>query len=81
MRKIWVYCKNEKWKELVEKTDKNDYICTNCNQSLLSDTGTKGKNYYISMNPYARQTKMETTFEDIHTNAERFNKWVKIWKK
>lgn len=74
MKRTWVYCKNEKCKKLVEKTAKNNYICSNCKVSLFDDSGSKGKNYYISMNPYARQTKMETTYEDINTNSERFKK-------
>ena len=71
MKRIWVYCKNEKCKKLVEKTAKNNYICSNCNESLFEDTGKKG-NYYINMNPYSRQTKMETTIEDVSENVKRF---------
>mgnify|MGYP003140149400 FL=1 len=71
MRKIWVYCKQEDCKKLVEKTAKNDYICSNCNTSLLDNTGSK-KNVYINMNPFARQTKMEISYEDANDNVKRF---------
>jgi len=71
-RKIWVYCKQEKCKELVEKTDKNGYICSNCNKSLLDDTVNDAPN--IQMNSFARQTKMEISYADIGDNIKRFNK-------
>lgn len=71
-RKIWVYCKQEKCKELVEKTDKNGYICSNCNKSLLDDTVKEAPN--IQMNSFARQTKMEISYADIGDNIKRFTK-------
>ena len=71
-RKIWVYCKQEKCKELVEKTDKNGYICSNCNKSLLDDTVNDAPN--IQMNSFARQTKMEISYADIGDNIKRFTK-------
>lgn len=71
-RKIWVYCKKESCKELVEKTEKNGYICSNCNESLLGDTVKDAP--YLQMNPFARQTKMEISYADIGDNLKRFKK-------
>ena len=74
MKRIWVYCKKEKCKELVEKTDKNGYICSNCNESLLDETPKDAPNFH--MNPFARQTKMEISYANIEDNLKRFKKWV-----
>ena len=71
-RKIWVYCKQEKCKELVEKTDKNGYICSNCNTSLLDNTVKNAP--YLQMNPFARQTKMEISYASVEDNLKRFKK-------
>lgn len=71
-KKTYIYCKNEKCKKLVEKTQENNYICSNCDEPLLDDTGWKSA--YINMNPFSRQTKMEMSTESMDKNVKRFTK-------
>ena len=70
MTKTWIYCKE--CKKLVEKTAKNNYICSNCNESLLDNTGWKSA--YINMNSFSRQTKMEINYSSHEDAIKRLKK-------
>ncbi len=56
----------------VEIFPKDEYICNDCNKSLLSNQPRR--EFYIGMNPMARQTKMEWTTQDHEQTMKEFSK-------
>ena len=58
-------------KKSVEIFPKDEYICKDCNQPLLSNLR---KGFYIGLNPMARQTQMEWTTQSHDTTMKEFSK-------
>ena len=65
------YCKD--CKESIEITEKNGYICTTCNKSLLTNT-VDFTNIMMRKIPMASSTKMEISYENVNSNTKRFKK-------
>ena len=64
------YCKN--CKRTVEIVKNDSYICSTCNKSLISTTGSAG--YNLGFNFMARTTKMEFSEQTYEDNMKEFRR-------
>lgn len=71
MRKVFYYCKD--CKKTVEIKPEIGYICDTCKKGLKTETMSTS-NILLRTIPMASSTKMEITYEDVNSNAQRFKK-------
>jgi len=72
MKRVYYHCKN--CRKTVEITEKNGYICLDCNTPLRDDIKLDTTTILMRNIPMAQSTKMEVSYDDHEDAIKRLRK-------